>query len=63
MLIPEEKEEQENPFDFPAPLFSNFISVVSHFHVSDVFYQLAFFTPGIKPLEASSRNWIREMPN
>lgn len=26
-------------------------------------YQLAFFTPGIKPLEAISRNWIRLIPN
>ena len=26
-------------------------------------YQLAFFTPGIRPAEAISRNWIREMPN
>jgi len=26
-------------------------------------YQLAFLTPGIKPLEAISRNWIREIPN
>ena len=25
--------------------------------------QLAFFTPGIRPLEAISRNWILEMPN
>ena len=27
------------------------------------YYQLAFVTPGIKPLEAISRNWIRLMPN
>ena len=27
------------------------------------FYQLAFFTPGIRPFEAISRNWIRLMPN
>ena len=27
------------------------------------YYQLAFFTPGIKPLEAISRNWIRLIPN
>lgn len=27
------------------------------------FYQLAFFTPGIKPAEAISRNWIRDKPN
>lgn len=26
-------------------------------------YQLAFFTPGIRPAEAISRNWIRLMPN
>jgi hypothetical protein len=26
-------------------------------------YQLAFFTPGINPADAISRNWIREMPN
>ncbi len=26
-------------------------------------YQLAFFTPGIRPLEAISRNWILEIPN
>ena len=26
-------------------------------------YQLALVTPGIKPLEAISRNWIRLMPN
>lgn len=26
-------------------------------------YQLAFVTPGIRPLEAISRNWIRLMPN
>lgn len=26
-------------------------------------YQLAFFTPGIRPALAISRNWIREMPN
>ena len=26
-------------------------------------YQLAFVTPGISPLEAISRNWIRLMPN
>lgn len=26
-------------------------------------YQLAFFTPGIRPADAISRNWIREMPN
>ena len=26
-------------------------------------YQLAFFTPGISPAEAISRNWILEMPN
>ncbi len=28
-----------------------------------VYYQLAFFTPGISPFEAISRNWIRLMPN
>ena len=28
-----------------------------------VYYQLAFFTPGIRPFEAISRNWIRLMPN
>ena len=28
-----------------------------------VCYQLAFFTPGIRPFEAISRNWIRLMPN
>lgn len=27
------------------------------------YYQLAFVTPGIKPFEAISRNWIRLMPN
>lgn len=27
------------------------------------YYQLAFFTPGIRPAEAISRNWIRLMPN
>ena len=27
------------------------------------YYQLAFVTPGIRPLEAISRNWIRLMPN
>ena len=27
------------------------------------YYQLAFFTPGIRPFEAISRNWIRLMPN
>ena len=27
------------------------------------YYQLAFVTPGISPLEAISRNWIRLMPN
>ena len=27
------------------------------------FYQLAFLTPGIRPAEAISRNWIRLMPN
>ena len=26
-------------------------------------YQLAFFTPGIRPFEAISRNWIRLIPN
>ena len=26
-------------------------------------YQLAFFTPGIKPLCANSRNFIRDIPN
>ncbi len=26
-------------------------------------YQLAFFTPGINPAEAISRNWIRLIPN
>ncbi len=26
-------------------------------------YQEAFFTPGMRPAEAISRNWIREMPN
>ena len=26
-------------------------------------YQLAFVTPGIRPFEAISRNWIRLMPN
>ena len=26
-------------------------------------YQLAFLTPGIRPAEAISRNWIRLMPN
>ena len=26
-------------------------------------YQLAFFTPGMRPAEAISRNWMREMPN
>ena len=26
-------------------------------------YQLAFLTPGIKPFEAISRNWIRLIPN
>jgi|GEM_PF-2188661 hypothetical protein len=26
-------------------------------------YQLAFFTPGMRPADAISRNWIREMPN
>lgn len=26
-------------------------------------YQLAFLTPGIRPLEAISRNWIRLIPN
>ena len=30
---------------------------------SAISYQLAFFTPGIRPAEAISRNWIREMPN
>ena len=28
-----------------------------------VYYQLAFFTPGMRPFEAISRNWIRLMPN
>ncbi len=28
-----------------------------------VFYQLAFFTPGMRPFDAISRNWIRLMPN
>ncbi len=28
-----------------------------------LYYQLAFFTPGISPFEAISRNWIRLMPN
>lgn len=28
-----------------------------------VCYQLAFFTPGIRPFEAISRNWIRLIPN
>ena len=28
-----------------------------------VCYQLAFFTPGMRPFEAISRNWIRLMPN
>ena len=27
------------------------------------YYQLAFFTPGIRPLDAISRNWIRLIPN
>ena len=27
------------------------------------YYQLAFVTPGIRPFEAISRNWIRLMPN
>lgn len=27
------------------------------------YYQLAFFTPGIRPAEAISRNWIRLTPN
>lgn len=26
-------------------------------------YQLAFFTPGMRPAEAISRNMMREMPN
>lgn len=26
-------------------------------------YQLAFFTPGMRPAEAISRNWMREMAN
>ncbi len=29
----------------------------------DSFYQLAFFTPGISPADAISRNWIRDSPN
>ena len=29
----------------------------------DLDYQLAFFTPGIKPLCANSRNFIRDIPN
>ena len=29
----------------------------------NMYYQLAFVTPGIRPLEAISRNWIRLMPN
>ena len=29
----------------------------------DMLYQLAFFTPGIRPAEAISRNWIRLIPN
>ena len=28
-----------------------------------IYYQLAFLTPGIRPAEAISRNWIRLMPN
>lgn len=28
-----------------------------------VFYQLAFLTPGMKPFDAISRNWIRLTPN
>ena len=28
-----------------------------------LYYQLAFLTPGIKPFEAISRNWIRLIPN
>ena len=31
--------------------------------VRGIFYQEAFFTPGMRPAEAISRNWIREMPN
>jgi hypothetical protein len=31
--------------------------------MTSLFYQLAFLSPGIKPEEAISRNWIREMPN
>ena len=27
------------------------------------FYQLAFFTPGMRPLLAISRNWILLRPN
>lgn len=33
------------------------------FSVCTIYYQLAFFTPGMRPAEAISRNWIREMPN
>ncbi len=38
-----------------------------YFHTRSVngpyYYQLAFLTPGMRPAEAISRNWIREIPN
>ena len=41
------------------------VGMVKNEHIACVvgYYQLAFVTPGIKPCEAISRNWIRLMPN
>ncbi len=48
-VVPASEQRLFHPHALPAALV--------------LYYQLAFFTPGISPFEAISRNWIRLMPN
>lgn len=51
----EENFEKKESFSGKEPFLKS-----SEIGASD--YQLAFFTPGMRPLAAISRNWIREIP-
>ena len=59
--LPEREPFPQREIRRSGPRITNSRCAVSPAHRT--FYQLAFFTPGIRPFEAISRNWIRLMPN
>ena len=44
------------------PLFVAFFIASDQRWAANIFYQLAFVTPGILPCDAMSRNWFLEIP-